>query len=239
MVHEALTLPESPAVPHFRYDIYSEIHKALRAIMGDTLAKVGRLDSQDAQEVATVLQQTSDLLRMCRSHLEHENQFIHPALEARRPASSHATADDHVGHDLALRNLWLDLEAVSSTTAEDRDLAVKRLYRDLSVFVAENLQHMDREERENNSVLWAGYSDEELAGIEKALVASLQPDEMSLTISWMIPALTPRERARKLAGIRAGVPAPVFQHVLALSRPGLSEAGWNKLQRDLDLPASA
>lgn len=217
--------------PNGRFDGYVDIHKALRAFMGDTLAKVGSLDPEDPAETAAVTGQVGDLLRLCRTHLEHENDFIHTAMEARAPGSTRSFAEDHEGHEQAIANLWLDLDAV----ATGGEQAVARLYRGLAVFVAENLEHMDREERENNAVLWANYTDAELIGIERALVASLKPEELSMALAWMIPALNPRQRAAKLAGIRAGAPEPMFRKVLDLVRPGLQGTGWEKLKRDLDL----
>ncbi|WP_306600617.1 hemerythrin domain-containing protein [Geothrix sp. 21YS21S-2] len=217
--------------PNGRFDGYADIHKALRAFMGDTLAKVGSLDPEDPAETAAVTGQVGDLLRLCRTHLEHENDFIHTAMEARAPGSTQAFAEDHEGHERSLRNLWLDLDAV----ATGGEQAVARLYRGLAVFVAENLEHMDREEIENNAVLWANYTDAELIGIERALVASLKPEELSMALAWMIPALSPRQRAAKLAGIRAGAPEPMFRKVLDLVRPTLPGKGWEKLKRDLEL----
>lgn len=217
--------------PNGRFDGYADIHKALRAFMGDTLAKVGSLDPEDPAESAAVTGQVGDLLRLCRTHLEHENDFMHTAMEARAPGSARSFAEDHEGHEQAMRNLWLDLDAV----ANGGERAVTRLYRGLAVFVAENLEHMDREEREINAVLWANYTDAELIGIERALVASLKPEELSLALTWMIPALNPRQRAAKLAGIRAGAPEPMFRKVLDLVRPALGGTGWEKLKRDLEL----
>ncbi len=217
--------------PGGRFDGYADIHKALRAFMGDTLAKVGSLDPEDPAESAAVLGQVAGLLRLCRTHLEHENDFIHTAMEARAPGSTRSFAEDHEHHERSIRELEDDLAAA----AKGGEGAAARLYRGLAVFVAENLEHMDREEVENNAVLWAAYTDEELIAIEKALVASVKPDEMALALTWMIPALTPRERAAKLSGIRAGAPEPAFLKVLDLVRPALGGTGWEKLKRDLAL----
>jgi hypothetical protein len=79
-----------------RFDIYGLIHKALRADMGETLTAVGRMDALDDGETSATLARVRSLLALARAHLEHENDFVHQALEARRPGSSAATAQDHV-----------------------------------------------------------------------------------------------------------------------------------------------
>lgn len=218
--------------PSVRYDIYAEIHKALRAFMGDTLARLGALDARDADETAAVLGQVRDLLALCQAHLEHENEFLHRAMEARCPGSAAATGEDHVGHQAAIGRLGSALEAAEAA-GPGREAALHRLYLRLAGFVGENLVHMDEEEQVNNRVLWEHYSDAELQAIERDLVASVGPEEMGLVLSWMLPALNPGERARKLAGIRAGAPEPVFRQVLGVARARLTGAGWQRLEQDL------
>jgi hypothetical protein len=231
MTLDATTPPVHAAAPDtVRYDMYADIHKAMRALMCDTLARLGSLDARDALEGAAVLGQVRELLDMCRAHLEHENAFVHAAMEARCPGSSAGTRGDHADHEEAIRRLEETLEEAAGT---GREAVLGRLYRDLAVFVGENLVHMAEEERGNNAVLWRHYSDAELLAVEQALVASTGPAEQRLVLSWMLPALNPGERAAKLAGIRAGAPEPVYRQVLDVARTRLSGAGWNRLQADL------
>ena len=60
------------------------IHKALRHFMTDTLVRVGRLDIDDADEMSATLAQLETLLTLCTRHIEHENDFLHTAIEARQ-----------------------------------------------------------------------------------------------------------------------------------------------------------
>ncbi len=78
--------PQSPSA--LRVDIYRGIHKAVRAFMCDTLTMVGQLDIDDDADVTATVAQVRGLAAFCADHLAHENQFIHPAMEARRPGSS-------------------------------------------------------------------------------------------------------------------------------------------------------
>ena len=80
--------------------------------------------------------------------------------------------------------------------------AALRLYRHLALFVAENFQHMHIEETVNNAALWACYSDAELLEIHGRLLASMPPQEHLLVARWMVPALSPVERAGMLNGGR-------------------------------------
>ena len=236
MTHDTLTLPARTGTEDgTRYDMYAEIHKAMRAFMCDTLVKLSALDPRDETEGPAVLGQVRELLTFSRGHLEHENDFVHPAMEARSPGSSAGTGEDHVGHEESIRRLELALEAAEGT-GPGREAALRRLYRDLAHFVGENLLHMGEEEHGNNIVLWNHYSDEELLDIERALVASTGPAEQRLVLSWMLPALNRGERARKLAGIRAAAPEPVYRQMLGLAQARLSERDWQRLAEDLGQP---
>ncbi len=220
-----------------RFEIYANIHKALRMFMCDTLCMVGRMDGDDAQEVADGLEQVRELIAICDSHLRHENDFIHTAMETRRPGSSAVIAADHVHHEWELAQLTALANAVEQSSGAARASALDQLYRCLALFVSANLAHMNVEETDHNAVLWETHSDPEIIAIEQAIVASLPPQESASVMRWMIPAMNAAERAEKLSGIRQHAPAPVFDAMLAIAQANLSERDWGKLAEALGIPA--
>jgi hypothetical protein len=219
-----------------RVDMYAGIHKALRALMADTLLAVGRMDSDDDLELAQVTQRVVDLLDSCASHLKHENDFVHAAIEARAPGASAAIAHEHEEHEQHIGALRVAVEATRAAPAGQRAAPALDLYRSLALFIAANFQHMHVEETAHNAVLWARYTDAELMAIHDALLASIPPEEMMRTARWLIPFMNPAERAAVLADIRGKAPAPAFQAILDTVRPHLSGGEWAKLARSLDLP---
>ncbi|NJD31718.1 MAG: hypothetical protein FIB04_07515 [Gammaproteobacteria bacterium] len=111
MDHVHASLQVAPQMPHVlpqhdtltggaraRYNIYSNPHKALRLALGETVAAAGRVDTHDDADVARLAGQVRSLLLFCRTHLEKEEEFVHPAMEARRPGSTVATAHDPRAH---------------------------------------------------------------------------------------------------------------------------------------------
>lgn len=208
-----------------RVDMYTLVHKGIRAFMGATLDAVGRLDAYDRDEVARTLAEVRSLCKFLRAHLHHENQFVHPALEARLPGSARRTAGDHVEHERAIEHLEALALGVESAADAARTGAVLALYRELALFTAENLAHMHQEETRNNAALWSAYADEELQKIHEAMLASIKPEIFSLGLRWMAPAMTPAERA----GFLGHLPAAALQEV----RPLLTERDWVKLTATL------
>lgn len=210
-----------------RFDIYATIHKALRLFMTDTLHRLGRLDLHDPQDMAAGLAQLDALLEAACLHLQHENDFIHPAIEARQPGASGRIAAEHREHLESIATL----RAQAALLRDQPDAATAhRLYRQLAAFVAENFEHMDGEETRHNQALMEAYSDAELQAIEGRILASIGPQEMSQWLRWMLPAFNPTERA----ALMAGLPAPAREPVLGMARSLLDDTAWAKLCEALD-----
>lgn len=216
-----------------RFDMYAFIHKALRAMMADTLVAIGRMDVHDAEETAARLAQLRALLAACESHLAHEDTFIHPAIEARAPGASAVTADDHAHHRAALAALAQAARAVEDAAPPARAAAAHALYLALAQFVADNYLHMQVEERDNNAALHAAYDDTELLAIHDQLVASIPPQELAATLRWMVPNLSAGERAGLVGALALSMPKDAFGGVLTLVRQNLSGRDWFKLMTAL------
>lgn len=213
-----------------RLDIYAGIHKGLRAMMMDTLADVGRVDVHDTAGLHAVCERVLALGDACTSHLEHENHFVHPAMEAKHPGSTAQVAAEHKNHLAAIAELCATAHTLRMAGNVQVQLHVMQaLYRKLALFVAENFVHMHAEELEHNPLLWASYSDEELQALEGRIAASLSPAQHLLFMRWMVPAIAPAERTALLAGLRAAAPATVLAAVLSAVQPHLGQRDWNQL----------
>jgi hypothetical protein len=226
----AAAKPASVAVAPARENLYLVVHKGLRMCMGDTLAAVGRMDPHDEDEVVATLARVRGLLDLCRCHLELEDRHLHTAMEARHPDSAAHTAADHVEQSAALARLEARIEAVEAANDIDRDPVALALYRELALFVADNLEHMQVEETANMELLWACYSDAELRAIHDAIVGSIAPADLLSYLRWMVPAATPAERAELLSGVQQGAPREAFAALIGIVRPTLSSREWAKLE---------
>ncbi len=233
-MHDTTATPVSaPAAAASRFDLYGPIHKALRACLFDTVVRVGRLDLDDAGEFRRVCDQVDALAATLRSHLAHENEFIHSLMQSLAAGSPQRAAHDHADHLEAIARI----EALNAVlrAAPSRG-ACEALYHHLALVAADNLEHMHLEETQHHAVLWDHCSDAELLAVEQAIVASLSPREFTEMLAWMLPALAPTVRTQMLTGIRQGAPAPVFEMVLGIARSNLDATGWAKLSRSLGVP---
>lgn len=221
-----------------RVDLYRFAHRGLRAAMAHALLDVGTA-AATPESLGVVADTVEELAVLCRKHLEHENAFLHPAMELRTPGSSRNTADDHIGHERAIERLQLMVRQLRArpVDTEARQL-LDQLYRTLALFVADNFEHMDLEERHNMRVLQAAYTDAELQEIEQNLVRSIAPDVMLKFMRWMLPAVSAEERVEFLAHMALGAPAAVVLAVIDVAAPHLPAGESETLARRLGQPTT-
>jgi hypothetical protein len=214
-----------------RFDVYAPIHKAYRAFMGETLARLGRIDLDDPADAAGALAQVRALLASMRHHIDHENKHVHPMVAGTgaMPASVH----EHDEHLREIAELELLTVAIAEAPRRERDALAHRLYHALSKAVAEQFLHMLGEEQNNNLVLWACYADQEIMAMHDRLIADVKPEVMGEIMGWMLPALTPAELAAVLNDVRAKAPPPVFAALLGIAHERITPARFERLQRAL------
>lgn len=220
-----------------RVDVYLNIHKALRLFMQQTLVRLGRIDVENEQDFRATLDDVDALLDFMHGHVQHENDFVHPFIEARRPGGARVTIGDHREHVETLAALQGAVVALSQAAPVERGARALSLYRQLAVFVGENLGHMHQEETVNNAALWAAYTDAEIDAMHQRLVQSLSPDDMMKTIRFMAAASTPQELIGLLREMQAGMPPPVFASVLDVVRRQLDERRWARVAQALGVAA--
>lgn len=233
----AFVVSSSAAALAPRVDGYRMIHKTLRKQMFDCVYLLGRVDAADDAEFHAALDGVSALALACEQHLQKENTYVHPAMEARSPGSTRQILDEHFEHIEEIDFLRAEVSRIRNVPQQVRAAQTHRLYLHLTHFVADNLKHMRHEELEHNAVLWAKYSDAELIAIEQRIIASVAPPEMMGIMKIAIPAMAHTERAAMLGGMKQSeMPRQAFEAVVQLAREGLATHDWDKLARAIGEP---
>jgi len=214
-----------------RFDLYGPVHKGLRTFLADTMQRVGSLDVEDAAQLQDACNQVLDLLDLLRSHVDHEDKHIHPLLERCRAGAAVQATDEHVQHRQVLEALASEVRGLLATPSYP---AADALYQGLAELMAENLVHMRLEDLGHQQLLWAHYSDAELAELDGRIVGSLSPREMMLFLRWMLPAMSPPQRLGLMLGLRAQAPVTVQMAVARLAQQHLPARAWERLTRDIE-----
>jgi hypothetical protein len=232
-----MTASDLTSGPH-RYNLYTKIHKGLRIAQTALMNRMGSTDFENEESCAALLSDLRGHLVLAASHLDSEDTFIHPALEARKPGASRIIANQHDHHAKSFEAIHGLIDAVEKAAPADRAALGYRLYLRFSAFFADDLQHMLEEETVVMETMQSLYTDEELIGIEMQIVAAIPPEKMAQYVPLMAKGINRKERADWMAGVRLGVPAEVFGQILdGLVAPAISPADLEDLRKKLALAA--
>ncbi|WP_375689381.1 hemerythrin domain-containing protein [Pseudooceanicola sp. LIPI14-2-Ac024] len=204
----------TPPVPG-RHNMYYAIHKTLRLGHARLIAQLTATDWQDPDETAAALTALRGFLAMAANHLNGEETFIHPALEAAEPGSSDTAHEGHDHHEQAFAELESLARAVETATGPARDTAGQRLYFRYALFAAEDIEHMAEEETHLLGAMHRLFGDDDLRAIEGRIIAKIDPADMTRTMALMAPALSTPELAGMLSEMRHAMPPEVFSGFLA------------------------
>lgn len=213
-----------------RWDLYGPIHKGLRLAHAQLIVRLGAADPLADQK--PLLGDLLAHLSIASGHLDHEDSFIHPALEDVIPGATQDLVGHHRSHRDELDRLRTLVEGLQTAPRETRPAAWRELYLLFCAFVAADLEHMAHEEAVVWPQLCARYSDEELAELEMRIVGSLSPGETIAVMRIMLPAMAPEERIGLLSGMKAGAPPEAYQAVIVqAAKPTLATADFAELER--------
>ncbi|MEV8513476.1 hemerythrin domain-containing protein [Dactylosporangium sp. NPDC051484] len=200
-----------------RVDLFTGIHKALRAGLFDLTARVGATDWSDLAEVADLGTRWDAMVELLHSHTEHEDKYIFRLLDGHEAALA-LPEDDHRDLDDLLSDLEERFSALRAAADPDAGLA---WYRDLARYVGTTLHHLHEEETTIMAAIWQVRSDEELEACRGQFLAATPASVTRSSIRWLLAALERPARLGWLTGL-AGAPAPVREAVAGLAQQVLT-----------------
>jgi len=197
-------------------DIYRDVHKGIRNELFAVTFATGRVDPADVAAIGAVGARWRTLAGLLVSHAQHEDDFVQPLIETHAPAFADRIAREHPQLEAQMAALELLADRAASSCPQDRRSLVHRLYLGLASFTAAYLQHQEFEELHVMPALAARIGAQELRDLDNAIVASIPPDELAQSGSFMIPAMNVEDRVELLGEIQAHAPADAFAGIMAL-----------------------
>ena len=230
-----ITTIERPRLQPVSFDLYRDVHKAIRVEMFAVVTNAGRLDASDECERVDVADQVESLVIFLRRHAEHEDGAIQAPLEqaapdlAARVADEHEVLEERMDHLVALANLLRRAPSMSARAV------AHELYLDLAAFASDYLAHQDLEERVIGQVLDNAVGFDGLLALHGAILSTIPPQELFASMALMFPAMNIDDRAEMLGGMRATAPAEVFEATWSLARSVLAASDSRALAARLDI----
>jgi hypothetical protein len=199
------------------FDLYKDVHKAIRVNLFDVVAEAGRLDPNDRGARIAHAARVCELVDFLISHAEHEDTNVDPAIAAVLPYEAPAITTEHVALEATMERLKALAYLVFDDPDGDARAQVHELYLELALFTSRYLAHQDVEERVVMPALFGTLGIDAMLDIHHAILASIGPDEMAATLAKMLPAMNIDDRVELLSGMRAEAPPEAFAGVLALA----------------------
>ena len=210
-----------------RTEIFINVHKGLRRGLWGLALRIGELDWGDGGEVNSAGREFENVLLFLREHAANENDIQFPFLEERVPGATQKEREEH--RDLDFRLDLLEKHWYQLLREQEREEAGYRFYLEYNQFLSSYLDHMDREERELTEAFYRHCSDHEIDEAFKKIVARTSPQDMSVMLTYMIPAMNPSDRIQFMSKAKASASPDAFDRVKSLAEKVLEPGGWRKL----------
>ncbi len=229
----------SSPITSIPFDLYCDIHKAIRVAMFDVTAEAGRIDPSDRAARLTHADQVRDLVWLLRFHADHEDTHIEAAVTSVLPQRAREIAAEHDALEVRMDRLVAIADLVLDEGRDDSAGAVHLLYLELASFVSAYLAHQDMEERIVMPALWESYDLQALIEIHSAILASIAPDVMARCLALMLPAMNNDGRTAMLGAMQAEAPPEAFAAVCSLASEVLTNADFVTVSDRIGRPAVA
>lgn len=218
-----------------RFNIFNQIHKGLRALLYDTALAIQHTEFLQAEQARHAFDKVEKTLWLFDSHAHTEDELLFPLLQTFAPDIVMDFEQQHQrDHELS-ESLRLIIHSYAFVADDTEKLQCGILLQQaFDEFTAFNLQHMNREETIINEALWQHYADQDIAAIEKTIVASLPPDKAEFSGKWIMRGLNSTEIITWLKKVQAMAPDFVFNGLCAIGARELPAERWTAIRERME-----
>jgi hypothetical protein len=218
-----------------RFDLFTSIHKALRAMIYETGSALQTADFPDEQGARRAFDVLQPALGQMQHHHDLEEEHVFPRV---RPFEEEIIADLQAQHDEVERLLGITAIAAEGTTSEDATARVgagvdlNRRYNELTALF---LAHLAHEEAILLPATWKHFDDDQLVAIQATIISSQQPEDLMQSLRWMFKGLNRLELVGMLSAARATMPPPALDAVRELGEVTMGPSAWQVVREQSGL----
>jgi len=215
---------------------YDVPHKALRNVLSQVSLLAGKTDYNNPAETETLYNASKEVFAMLDGHAHDEETVTLADLEMRLPGSSAHDKEDHVEiHEAQhhLSDLITDIYNASKS-GKDQKAAGAEYYLAFTEFHSKYLDHISKEERITQPLLWEHFTDEELMGHRGRIMSQLEPTMLLTWFRYSVPAQSHPERVEILSGFKKMAPEPFFNQSMGVLKEVLTSQEYSNLELALN-----
>ena len=218
-----------------RFDLFTAIHKALRAMIYETGGALQTADFADEQGARRAVAVLRPALGQMQHHHDLEEEHVFPMV---RPFEEEMILDLQAQHDQVERLLAVAGAAADEATSAagaSRVGAGNDLNRRYNELTALFLEHLAHEEATLLPATWKHFDDAQLVAVQGAIIAAQQPEDLMQSLQWMFKGLNRLELVGLLSGAKATMPPPALDAVRQLGAASMEPAAWAVVREEAGL----
>jgi len=216
-----------------RFDLFTSVHKSLRAMIYETGGDLQTADFADDQDAARAVAGLEPVLVLLQEHHVIEEEHVFPKV---RPFEEAIIDDLQAQHDEVERLLAVTGGAVAEAKGADAGghagADLNRRYNELTAFY---LQHLAHEEATLLPATWKHFDDAQLMAIQGAIMSSMRPEHLMQSLQWMFKGLNRMELVDILGGAKATMPPPALDAVRQLGAATMAPEAWEVVREQSGL----
>lgn len=213
------------------WDLYREMHKAMRHALFGVTTLAGQTDARDAVGLQRLRDEWNQVAFVLAGHHEHEDRWCDPLVRQHAPWLRDELETAHERGHVMMDRLHGSAGRLIDSDFGLRQVLLRSFYLDLSTFTADCLCHLADEEERVMPALNAAMTNTELAKVSDAIRVSVPPNQMCVYMRYMVPSMNFAERLDLLGGLYVGAPRDVFEMFRKAAEASLPEAEYAALAR--------
>jgi hypothetical protein len=223
-----------------RFNSFTLIHKALRAMLYDAALTVQQTYFADSNEAETAFEKVETVLHSFDNHAHHEDSHVLPAVELYNKQLVDEFESEHI-KDLQLSNSLRNLLNIYRhlNFSEERIACGSAIAKAFVEFMVFNLEHMAKEELKLLPVLWENYTDAQLMAINQKIIANIPQQEMMTSATWMMRGINNSDAIKWMKGVKATAPDFMFQALVATAERELTPSRFATIMSIVEEPVMA
>jgi hemerythrin-like domain-containing protein len=219
-----------------RVDLFTTVHKALRALIYHLSNMLQTADFADERAAKASLAALHHFLELLHEHAMYEDKTIFAATHQFEPKMIDELEAEHKQIDVRLETINKTIAQIEgATTPQERIGGGAALNRAVNDFIAFYLAHLVKEEVTVLPASQKYFNDEQLTAMRTEVQRSTQPARFAEWMRWMFPAMNINELVGMFKGLKMHAPPPFFDAMCQMANVSLGELGWRTLQQRAEL----
>lgn len=219
-----------------RLDLFTIIHKAIRAMIYDLGKKLLQTDFTDNKSVQEIIARLQHDTEMLSEHGEHEEQFVFPELKQHEPSLIDLFLKEHFLIEERIKKINSLIEKLEFIKDEDiRNDMGENLNRAFNDLASTYLTHMHHEETTLLPTTWEHFTDEQLGAMRANIQRNMPPERYAEWLHWIFGGANNTEIITMLKGVKTIAPQPLLSNLIEVAEKTLSKDRWERIKKAAEL----